>query len=63
MDQNNNLLEMLFRLLGGDVSALDQAQPPPVAPQQQVMPPSLKDRMAGLRFPPRRPDDLSGMGY
>lgn len=61
MDQNPNLLEMLYRLLGGDVTALDQVPQPP--PQQPQVAPSLKDRMAGYRFPPRKPDDMSGMGY
>ena len=52
-------LELLWKLIGGDVGAVPQ-QPPVV---EQPPPMSLKDRLAKFQYPIRKPDDLSGMGY
>ena len=55
---------ILMRLLGGLLGGGQQQQPPGLrgAEQPQLM--GLKGRMLQAKnYPPRAPDDLSGMGY
>ena len=63
MDQgiNPGLLELIWKLIGGNVGAVPT--PPQAQPMKQPPSMSLKDRMAKYRFPPRPSEDLSGMGY
>ncbi len=59
-----NPLELILKLLSGDVNVLDRQQgqtQPPLPPQPE--PQTLRERMTKYRFPPRKPEDLSGMGY